>query len=123
MPIYEFICLSCGNDFERLQSFSDTSTPSCPQCQSSQVQRRLSPPAIHFKGSGWYVTDSKNGVKNGKATQESGEKSSEAGGEKNNASGEGKASDAKSAEAPASEAKPAGGKQQETTSPAVKASA
>lgn len=70
MPIYEFACLACGNEFERIQSFSDTSTPICPNCQSTQVQRKLSSPAIHFKGSGWYVTDSKNSSKqssNGKA--------------------------------------------------------
>jgi putative FmdB family regulatory protein len=63
MPIYEFACLACGNEFERIQSFSDTSTPTCPNCQSVQVQRKLSSPAIHFKGSGWYVTDSKNSSK------------------------------------------------------------
>lgn len=65
MPIYEFRCLTCGNEFEKLQSFSDTLTPACPNCQSVNVQRQLSPPAIHFKGSGWYITDSKNGAKNG----------------------------------------------------------
>ncbi|RIK41828.1 MAG: hypothetical protein DCC55_10705 [Chloroflexi bacterium] len=68
MPIYEFVCQECGNEFEKLQSFSDTSTPLCPACQSVQVRRRLSPPAIHFKGSGWYITDSKNGAKNGRAS-------------------------------------------------------
>lgn len=70
MPIYEFVCLNCGHDFERLQSFSDTTTPGCPACNSADVQRRLSSPAIHFKGSGWYVTDSKNGGRNGKSSSE-----------------------------------------------------
>lgn len=60
MPIYEFVCQECGDEFEVIQSFSDSSTPACPNCQGTQVQRRLSPPAIHFKGSGWYITDSKN---------------------------------------------------------------
>jgi putative FmdB family regulatory protein len=77
MPIYEFVCQGCGNEFERLQSFSDASTPLCPNCQSVQVRRRLSPPAIHFKGSGWYVTDSKNGAKNGKSTAGAATKESE----------------------------------------------
>jgi putative FmdB family regulatory protein len=63
VPIYEYICHSCGNEFEQLQGWSD-STPSCSACSSQNVTRRLSPPAIHFKGSGWYITDSKNG-KNG----------------------------------------------------------
>ena len=63
MPIYEFVCQDCGHEFEKIQSFSDSSTPSCPNCQGRHVQRRLSAPAIHFKGSGWYITDSRNAAK------------------------------------------------------------
>lgn len=77
MPIYEFVCLECGSEFEQLLAFSATKTPACPKCHSERVQRRLSAPAIHFKGSGWYVTDSKNSAKgsaNGK-TQEVADKS------------------------------------------------
>jgi len=59
MPIYEYVCQSCGVDFEKLTSFSDTSVPDCPSCHSAQVARQLSRPAIHFKGSGWYINDSK----------------------------------------------------------------
>ena len=71
MPIYEFACQDCGHEFEKIQSFSDSSTPACPNCQGVHVQRRLSAPAIHFKGSGWYITDSKNAAK-GSATGPSG---------------------------------------------------
>lgn len=71
MPIYEFACQDCGHEFEVIQSFSDNSTPTCPNCQGRHVQRRLSAPAIHFKGSGWYITDSKNAAK-GSATRASG---------------------------------------------------
>ena len=60
MPIYEFICQTCGSEFEKIQSFSDTTTSTCPRCQSAQVQRQMGRPAIHFKGSGWYITDSKS---------------------------------------------------------------
>jgi putative FmdB family regulatory protein len=67
MPIYEFACQDCGHEFEKIQSFSDSTTPACPNCQGVHVQRRLSAPAIHFKGSGWYITDSKNAAK-GSAT-------------------------------------------------------
>lgn len=67
MPIYEFACQSCGHEFEHMQSFSAQSTPTCTHCNSSAVVRRLGRPAIHFKGSGWYITDSK---KNGAASAE-----------------------------------------------------
>jgi putative FmdB family regulatory protein len=61
MPIYEFTCENCGNQFEKIVSFSAASTPDCPSCSSSRVKRQLSKPAIHFKGNGWYITDSKTG--------------------------------------------------------------
>jgi putative FmdB family regulatory protein len=67
MPIYEFACQDCGHQFEKIQSFSDSSTPACPNCLGLHVQRRMSAPAIHFKGSGWYITDSKKAAK-GSAT-------------------------------------------------------
>ena len=78
MPIYEFVCRDCGAHFEHMQSFSATALPSCPTCGSQHVGRLLSRPAIHFKGSGWYVTDSRNAGK-GAATSSSPAKSGEAG--------------------------------------------
>ncbi len=63
MPIYEYVCQNCGNDFEKVTSFSNTSVPACPSCQSTSVERQLSTPAIHFKGSGWYINDSKPSTK------------------------------------------------------------
>lgn len=59
MPIYELACKECGNQYERIVSFSSTVLPACPACSSADVTRLLSKPAIHFKGSGWYITDSK----------------------------------------------------------------
>jgi putative FmdB family regulatory protein len=63
MPIYEFVCQECGVRYEHVQSFSATTLPACPSCQSKHVARMLGRPAIHFKGSGWYITDSKNASK------------------------------------------------------------
>lgn len=63
MPIYEFQCQTCGCEFEKVRSFSDSTMPACPKCASVDVQRQLSRPAIHFKGSGWYINDSKNNNK------------------------------------------------------------
>lgn len=59
MPIYEFACQHCGNEFEKILSFSAQTIPHCPKCNSQTVERRVGRPAIHFKGSGWYITDSK----------------------------------------------------------------
>lgn len=59
MPIYEFTCQDCGTHFEKRVSFTQTDAPSCNTCASNNVQRQMSVPAIHFKGSGWYITDSK----------------------------------------------------------------
>lgn len=59
MPIYEFQCQNCSHEFEQILPFSAQSTPACPKCSSNHVERRVGRPAIHFKGSGWYITDSK----------------------------------------------------------------
>lgn len=56
MPIYEYKCIKCGNRFEVIQGFSDPAITSCNSC-SGKVTKVISPPAIVFKGSGWYVTD------------------------------------------------------------------
>ena len=56
MPIYEYECRRCGHRFELIQKFSDKPRKRCPEC-SGAVDRLISPPAIRFKGTGWYVTD------------------------------------------------------------------
>ena len=56
MPLYEYRCKECGHTFEKIQSFSAPEEKECPVCQG-EVERLISPPAIQFKGAGWYVTD------------------------------------------------------------------
>ena len=56
MPLYEYHCERCGSKFEVLQKFSDEPLKVHDQC-GGPVERLLSPPALQFKGSGWYVTD------------------------------------------------------------------
>jgi putative FmdB family regulatory protein len=63
MPIYEYQCKRCHHRFERIQKFSDPHVKKCPQC-GGPLEQLLSPPAVQFKGSGWYVTDyAKRGAK------------------------------------------------------------
>lgn len=76
MPIYEFVCQACGAEFEKIQSFSDSSIPTCVKCQSTEVVRRVGRPAIHFKGSGWYITDSKKSNDNKNGTKSAADSSS-----------------------------------------------
>jgi putative FmdB family regulatory protein len=56
MPLYEYLCGSCGHRFERIQKFSDQPLTECPSCGGT-VEKQPSSPAIQFKGSGWYVND------------------------------------------------------------------
>jgi putative FmdB family regulatory protein len=56
MPIYEYRCQKCGNQFEIIQKFSDSPLKSCPSCKG-RLTKLISQTAFQFKGSGWYVTD------------------------------------------------------------------
>jgi putative FmdB family regulatory protein len=58
MPIYDYRCDHCGHVFSAVQSFSDEALRKCPNC-GKEPRRLLSTPAIVFKGSGWYKTDSR----------------------------------------------------------------
>ncbi|MBI5789549.1 MAG: zinc ribbon domain-containing protein [Candidatus Schekmanbacteria bacterium] len=56
MPIYEYECLVCSKTFDVTQKFSDPDVTNCRFC-NGEVRRLISPPAIIFKGTGWYATD------------------------------------------------------------------
>ena len=56
MPIYEYKCLKCGHQFEKMQNISDDAVKRCEKC-GEQVTRLFHPVAVHFKGSGFYSTD------------------------------------------------------------------
>jgi len=56
MPLYEYLCQNCGHQFERIQKFSDAPIAECPKC-GGPVQKLVSSPAFHLKGTGWYATD------------------------------------------------------------------
>jgi putative FmdB family regulatory protein len=56
MPLYEYRCTECGDVFEVIQKLSDTPLTVHKKCGGT-VERLVSPSALQFKGSGWYVTD------------------------------------------------------------------
>ncbi len=56
MPLYEYRCLSCGAEFEKLQHFSDPPVTTCEVC-GGPVKKLISQTSFILKGTGWYVTD------------------------------------------------------------------
>lgn len=44
MPIYEYTCKDCSNEFETLV-FSAEEKVECPQCESSSIEKQMSVPA------------------------------------------------------------------------------
>ncbi len=52
MPIYEYRCQACGEEFEKLSRAFDGGMNGviCPACDSPEVQRLISPPAIRVGG-------------------------------------------------------------------------
>lgn len=64
MPIYEYQCTGCAYRFEVKQSIKDDPIKECARC-GKEVTKLISPPAIMFKGSGWYITDYSDKMKPG----------------------------------------------------------
>jgi putative FmdB family regulatory protein len=56
MPTYEYVCKQCGHLFEIVQSMRDDPLTECPEC-GGELRKVFAPPAISFKGSGFYATD------------------------------------------------------------------
>ena len=70
MPIYEFECKKCKAHIEVFQKVSDKPPTKCRNC-GGKLERKISAPAIQFKGSGWYVTDYAKTTKSDKTESES----------------------------------------------------
>lgn len=56
MPTYQYICRDCDHEFEAVQSMRDDPLTVCPSCGGT-LRKVYAPPAISFKGSGFYATD------------------------------------------------------------------
>jgi putative FmdB family regulatory protein len=74
MPTYQYQCRDCGHGFEQFQKFSDDPLTDCPTCEGT-VQRVIQNVGVVFKGSGWYINDSrKPSGSNGSSDSNSGAK-------------------------------------------------
>jgi putative FmdB family regulatory protein len=59
MPIYEYECKNCTSRFEKMQPITADPITECVNCGSGPVRRIFHPVGVIFKGSGWYITDSR----------------------------------------------------------------
>lgn len=57
MPTYHFRCQECGAETERKLPFGSTEVPTCETCEKPMT-KVIVPPMVHFKGTGFYKTDS-----------------------------------------------------------------
>lgn len=64
MPTYEYVCRDCGHHLEVVQSFTDEPLQTCQRCQG-QLRKVFSAAGIIFKGSGYYVTDTRAKARSG----------------------------------------------------------
>lgn len=71
MPTYEYECQKCGFTFELMQGINDKPRSRCPLCRG-KVQRLIGAGVgVLFKGSGFYVTDSRFRQASGQSQQSS----------------------------------------------------
>jgi putative FmdB family regulatory protein len=61
VPTYEYQCEACRAQYELRQGFDAESTHVCEQCGRGVARRVLHAPRVLFKGTGFYVTDSRKG--------------------------------------------------------------
>lgn len=58
MPTYDYVCDTCGHEFEAFEPITSEPQTDCPRCNDSKLRRKIGPgAAILFKGSGFYQTD------------------------------------------------------------------
>jgi putative FmdB family regulatory protein len=89
MPTYEYRCRDCGHSFDIVQKMSDETLTHCPEC-GGRLRKVFAPPAISFKGSGFYATDHGKKAKHSTDT-----KGSDGGDTKGSDGGDTKGSDTK----------------------------
>jgi putative FmdB family regulatory protein len=62
VPTYEYACSTCDQTHEVQQKMSDSTLTECPVCGQPTVRKLFTGVGVHFKGSGFYRTDSRSGA-------------------------------------------------------------
>ncbi len=65
MPIYAYRCSACGHAKDVLQKLSEPVLTVCPSCGQASFVKQVTAAGFQLKGSGWYVTDFRDGNKGG----------------------------------------------------------
>lgn len=112
MPIYSYRCKACGFAKDALQKVSDAPLTVCPSCDKAAFEKQLTAAGFQLKGSGWYVTDFRNGS-GGKGVSAENTASTSQAGTPEQAS----ASSPKTADSSSSSDTPASGKSDNSVSP------
>jgi putative FmdB family regulatory protein len=73
MPLYEYECNSCGTRFEKMQPVTAPPLTECLECGSGPIRRIFHPVGVIFKGSGWYITDSRKPAPTSTGTRSEGD--------------------------------------------------
>jgi putative FmdB family regulatory protein len=60
MAHYEYSCKNCKNHIAAIHSMNETYKEKCLRCGKKKWEQHIFPPAIQFKGSGFYQTDYKD---------------------------------------------------------------
>lgn len=68
MPLYEYQCRACGKRTEVRHGFKETFEDACVEC-GGEMARVYSPAGIVFKGSGFYLTDSRKAAETAKSAE------------------------------------------------------
>lgn len=59
MPIYDYVCESCGHVMEVVHGHDAEGPRECPQC-GGPMAKAFAAPTVHFKGTGWAKKDRKS---------------------------------------------------------------
>jgi len=57
MPLYRYLCESCGHSFSVLDSFNSPDQRECQECGAPKARRLPSRVGVHYKGAGFYTTN------------------------------------------------------------------
>jgi len=65
MPTYEYECTKCGLVTEEFKPMSAPKRQRCPECRGKVVRLVSGGMGVHFKGSGFYINDSRGKMSSG----------------------------------------------------------